>query len=430
VTSKPGSRLPDLLSIACALFSACLLAAGCGSNTPAVYRIQANYTVHDPEFARAMGNLLGPALVPGNSATTLLNGDQIFPAMLADIRSAQKTISFETFIYWQGTVGNQFTNALSERARAGVKVHLLIDWLGSDKIDRNYLKQMKQAGVSVCEYHPLHIWDPATWRQVNNRTHRKLLIIDGRIGFTGGVGIADEWLGNADRPEHWRDNHYRVEGPIVAQFQAAFQDNWMKTSGEVLVGDDYFPPLAAAGHLVAQVFKSSANGGSESMQLMMLLSFAAAGRDIRMESAYFVPDALTRQYLLAARQRGVSVEIIVPGPLIDEKVVRPASRATWGELLKAGVVISEFQPTMFHCKQVIVDDLWVSIGSANMDNRSFRLNDEANLNVLDAKFAAGQIRVFEEDRKRARQITFEEWRNRPPTERLAEFFASLLDWEL
>ncbi|HET6250764.1 MAG TPA: phospholipase D-like domain-containing protein [Tepidisphaeraceae bacterium] len=406
------------------------LASGCASDTPLVYHIQANYSVHDPEFAQVMGNLLGPPLVSGNSIKTLLNGREIFPAMLKSIRSAKKTITLETYIYWSGTIGQDFTNALCERAKAGVKVHVMVDGIGSDKMKPDYIKQMKAAGVEFQEYHPFHLWDPRTYRQINNRTHRKLLIVDGKTGFTGGVGIADEWRGNADGPDHWRDNHYQVEGPIVAELQAAFEDNWVKTTGHVLVGEDYFPPLGNAGKCWAQVFKSSFNGGSESMQLMILLSFSAARQNIRMESSYFVPDQSTRQYLLAARKRGVSVEIIVPGPHIDEKIVRQASRQTWGELLKAGVHIFEYQPTMFHCKQLIVDDLWVSIGSSNMDNRSFRINDEANLNVLDPEFAAEQIRVFDIDKKSAREITYDQWRDRPFGEKLSELMAGTLDGEL
>ncbi|MDB5292478.1 MAG: phospholipase D/Transphosphatidylase [Phycisphaerales bacterium] len=407
-----------------------LSSGGCASNNPAVYKIKVDYTVHDPQFAQVMGNLLGPPLVPGNACTTLLNGDEIFPAMLGAIRSAQKTITFETYIYWSGAIGREFTDVLSERARAGVKVHVMLDWLGSGRINHEFLKTMTEAGVEVCEYHPFHPWDPATYRQINNRTHRKLLIVDGKIGFTGGVGIADEWDGHAQDPNHWRDNHYCIEGPIVAQLQAAFLDNWMKSTGEVLAGEGYFPPLPNDGKLRAQVFKSSSNSGSESMELMMLLSIAAAGKNIRMESAYFVPNSLTRDYLLAARRRGVSVEIIVPGPTIDEKVVRQASHATWGELLKAGVKIYEYQPTMFHCKQMIVDSEWVSIGSSNLDNRSFRLNDEANLNVLDAKFAAGQIKVFEDDKRHSREFTYEMWNHRPLGEKISEQFASILSWLL
>lgn len=414
----------------CLLLAPLLVSTGCAIERPIRYDLQTNYSVHDPQFARVMGSLLGPQLIEGNAVHTLLNGDEIFPAMLDAIRAARRTVTFETYVYWKGSIGDQFTAAFCERARAGVKVHVLIDAIGSDKIDRNYVKRMKKAGVEVHEYHAFHIYDPSTWPQIDHRTHRKVMVVDGRIGFTGGVGIADEWQGNGTSPGEWRDNHYRVEGPVVAQLQAAFLDNWMQSTGKVLDRDVYFPHLAPAGHDFAQVFRSSSTGGSENMQLMLLLSISAAAKNVRMETAYFVPDDLTINTLVAARKRGVPVQIIVPGRHIDTPFVRDASRAHWGKLLEAGVEIYEYPRTMFHCKQLIVDDLWVSIGSANVDNRSFRINDEANLNVMDARFAAGQVAVFETDKSRAHPVTYDEWLHRPVGEKLADGFWSLLGWEL
>jgi cardiolipin synthase len=208
------------------------------------HEIQHLYAVEDPQFLRSMGSLLGPAILPGNRVTTLLNGDQIFPAMLEAIRGAKETITFETYIYWSGQIGQEFADALSERARAGVKVHLLLDWVGSGKAKKEYIDTMKAVGVEVDKYHPLHWYNVA---RVNNRTHRKLLVVDGKVGFTGGVGIADKWSGNAQDPDHWRDSHFRLEGPAVAQMQSAFMDNWMKTRSKVLHGEEYFPKLAAVG---------------------------------------------------------------------------------------------------------------------------------------------------------------------------------------
>jgi cardiolipin synthase len=380
-----------------------------------------------------MGNLLGPPILGGNQTTTLLNGNQIFPPMLEAIRSAKKNINFETFVYWSGQLGAEFATALSDKARQGVKVHVIIDTIGSNRIDSKYVKQMTDSGVELVKYHPLHWWEIGydvgfAEDKINNRTHRKLLIVDGEVGFTGGAGIADEWIGDADSPDHWRDTHYMIKGPAVAQLQSAFVDNWMETTGRVLHGEDYFPPLPDAGQQWAQVFKSGPQGGSESMELMFLLSIAAAEKNIRLGSAYFVPDDLTRQALIDARKRGVSVQIIVPGPRIDVKIVRRASRARWGELLNAGVEIDEYQPTMYHCKLMIVDDRWVSIGSANLDNLSFRTNDEANLNVLDPPFAAEQIRIFDEDLQHARRISYEEWRGRPFGEKLMESTATMFGW--
>jgi len=385
------------------------------------------YGVRDPQFVRSMGSLLGPPVVPGNTVTALCNGDEIFPAMLDAIRGAAKTICFETFIYWSGTIGREVAEALSERARAGVKVHVMLDWMGSKQIDESLVQLMTDAGAQVLRYHPLRWYNVG---RINNRTHRKLLIVDGRIGFTGGVGIADNWLGQAQDPEHWRDSHYRLEGPAVAHMQAAFMDNWMETRGEVLHGEEYFPPLEAVGSHPAQVFRSSADDGSESVRLMYLISLASAERSVRLANSYFVPDSLAVRTLVDAQRRGARVEIIVPGRHIDQKLVRRASRALWGPLLEAGVAIYEYQPTMYHVKVAIVDEIWTSVGSTNFDNRSFRLNDEANLNVFDPRFAEGQVGMFEEDKKRARRITLEEWRRRPLRERALERVAALLRLQL
>ncbi len=407
-----------------------LALTGCSTKKILNYRIDSEYHVTDPQFARTMNSLLGPSIISGNKIQTLRNGDEIFPAMLDAIRGAKSTITFETYIYWKGDTGKTFTDALSERAKSGVRVHVLIDWLGSAKIERGFFKQMKEAGVDVRTYHPFYFYDINSFQQIDHRTHRKILVTDGRVGFTGGVGIADEWTGHAQGPGHWRDNHYRIEGPAVAQLQAVFLDNWMQTTGQVLNGADYFPELPPAGEEFAQVFKSSAQGGSESMQLMFLLSLAAAEKTVRIESAYFVPDALTKRELIAARRRGVEVEIIVPGSKIDEKIVRRASRATWGPMLKEGVRIYEYQPTMFHCKLMIVDGEWVSLGSSNFDNRSFRLNDEANLNVLNGPFAREQVRMFEQDKEKAHEINYTAWLKRPLREKILEHTSSLLAWEL
>lgn len=385
------------------------------------------YGVGDAQFQRELGSLLGPPIVAGNRVVNLENGVEIFPAMLDAIRGARRSISFETYIYWSGEIGREFVDALSERARAGVPVHVLIDWVGSQKMDERLIQNLVSAGVKVERYHPLHWYHLA---RMNNRTHRKILVVDGAVGFTGGVGIADNWSGNAESPGHWRDSHYRLDGPAVAQMQAAFMDHWIKTTGKVLQGERYFPELSASGAAPAQVFTSSPSGGGDSMMLMYLLAITAAERSIDLSAAYFVPDELTRRTLQDALQRGVRVRIIVPGEHIDTEVVRKASRANWGELLAAGAEIHEYQPTMFHCKTLIVDELLVSVGSTNFDNRSFRLNDEANLNVYDPEFAEATTRVFEADLKRSRRITFEEWQQRPVREKLLEKAAALLSRQL
>jgi len=385
------------------------------------------YSIDDPQFRRAMGTLLGPSILEGNRTQVLLNGDMIFEAMLTAIAQARRTITLETYIYWSETIGREFADALIERARAGVKVHVLLDWLGSAKMESRYLDEMKAAGIEVVRYHEPRWY---TLQRLNNRTHRKLLVVDGEVGFTGGVGIADKWRGNAQDKEHWRDTHFRVEGPVVAQMQAVFMDNWIKATGHVLHGEAYFPALKPRGDEAAQMFSSSPTGGSESMNLMYLLAVTAAAHSIHLANSYFVPDELLVQALAAAAKRGVKVQIIVPGPDIDTDVVRRASRARWGPLLEAGVQISEYQPTMFHCKVLVVDALLVSAGSTNIDDRSLRLNDEANLNVLSAAFARRQVEVFEQDRKRSLPITLEAWRQRPWREKLLEHAASLLGSQL
>jgi cardiolipin synthase len=366
-----------------------------------------------------MSGLLSPGFVPGNEVTSLSNGDQAFPAMLEAIRAARHTITLETYIYRSSHVAREFTAALAERARAGVKVHLLLDWAGSQKMSRDDLGRLREAGVEVVFYRPLRWYN---LDRLNHRTHRKLLVVDGRIGFTGGFGIADQWLGHAQNRDHWRDLQCRVEGPAVAQLQSAFMDDWFETKGIALDGPGYFPNLDPRGPALAQALRSSPSGGSASLRLMYLLAIASATRRILIANSYFVPDRMTVAMLVTARRRGVDVEVVVPGPILDAQVVRRASRGTWGPLLAAGVRIYEYQPTMYHTKLMIVDDVWVSVGSANLDDRSFRLNQEANLNVFDAAFGAEQARVFGDDRAHSRRITLEEWRHRSVWERIQEWF--------
>jgi len=390
-------------------------------------KIEHRYAVADPQFRREMGVMLGPAILHGNHVTDLENGDEIFPSMLEGIRSARKTITFETYIYWSGHVGQEFADALSERARAGVSVNVTIDWAGSVSMDQSQLKQMQDAGVHVERYRPLHWYNLG---RMNNRTHRKLLVIDGQVGFTGGVGIGDPWQGHAQDPEHWRDMHFRIEGPVVAQMQAAFNDNWIKTSGEVLNGVDFFPPMQPAGDMDANVFVSSPANGSESMHLMYLMVLAAADHSIDLSAAYFIPDNLITNALVAARHRGVKVRILMPGKNTDSDAARMASKSAWGPLLLAGVQMYEYEPTMFHNKMLIVDRQMVSVGSTNFDLRSFQLNDEASLNVYDAGFADRMTQVFEDDLKHSTQYTYQTWKDRPFKEKFAERFIQPLKSQL
>ena len=425
---KRNSKFAVIVStIALTLFTTLAVINFAGGEKKIEHRIPHLYSVDDPQFYRAIGLLLGPAIVDGNRFQVLLNGDQIFPSMLRAIRSAQRTITFETYIYWSGDIGKTFADALSERARAGVKVHVLLDWVGSDKMEKSYLEEMAQAGVEMRRYHKPQWYNLS---RLNNRTHRKLLIVDGKVGFTGGVGIADEWTGHAQDENHWRDTHFRAEGPVVGQMQAVFSDNWIKTTGAVLHGDEYFPQPEAVAHGRGQMFMSSPTGGAESMHLMYLLAITAASRSIHLSMAYFVPDDLAVRTLIAALKRGVRIQIIMPGPRGDAAIVRRASRARWGDLLAAGAELYEYQPTMYHCKVLIVDGLLVSVGSTNFDNRSFSLNDEANLNIYDADFAREQIEIFQQDLTRSHRYTFDEWTNRPLREKIWEHAVSLLGSQL
>ena len=382
-------------------------------------RITADYHPGDDTFVRTMGNMLGPPLLEGNKITTLENGDEIFPAMLRAIRSAKETITFENFLFREGEISDEFAEALAERARAGVTVHFLQDALGCDCVRGRAMRLLKRSGVRVEIFRFVH------FATINFRTHRKILVVDGKRGFIGGVGIADDWKGDGRTHGLWRDTHYKVEGPAVAQLQQAFMDNWLETRAELLHGDQYFPEIPPAGEHLCQVFKSSAGEGSDSARLMLLVSIAAARKIIRIANAYFIPDDLCRRTLVEALHRGVRVEIITPGPDTDAQIVRAVGKTRWKPLLEAGAHFYEYQPARFHCKYLLVDDCWASVGSANLDNRSLSLNEESNLNVLDKEWVAAHARIFDEDKKQSREITLRDWHSRPVSEKITGRLASI-----
>jgi cardiolipin synthase len=391
-----------------------------------LYRPRRLYTSGDADFRRAMGILLGPPLVSGNRITTLVNGEQIYAAMLNAIRAAQVNITFETFVFRDG-VGADFVEELSNAARRGVTVHMLLDWLGSRTMNQSLLHAARAAG---CE---LHVYHPPSWYhlgRLNNRTHRKLLIVDGRIGFTGGVGMGVEWKHGLKGLPPWRETHFKAEGPVVAQMQAVFIDNWIKATGRILHGAEYFPKLANCGEMDAQMFGSSPVGGSESMHLMVLLALTAAKTSIDIENAYFVPDKLTVEALCSAARRGVRVRIVVAGRHTDARIGRWAAQGLYGSLLEAGIQIFEYQPTMMHCKVLVIDGLWSSVGSANFDDRSFRLNDEANLNVFSEELAREQIALIDADIMKSRRMVLNKWRHRKFGRRINERLALLLRSQL
>jgi cardiolipin synthase len=393
---------------------------------PIKKQIHCDYGVSDVAFRESIGHLVNAPLLPGNKVTTLINGEQIFPAMLEAIRGAKKTVTMENFIFRSGKLSGEFVPLLIEKATNGVKVHVIMDSMGCSKLNQSELNSMQDAGVQFVKY------NRPEWHKllrVNHRDHRKVLVVDGVIGFTGGACMADEWMGNAESTKVWRDTHFRIDGPAVAQIQGVFMDNWILTQREVLHGAEYFPELQAADSTYARCYKTGPRDGVESARLVYLYSIAAARKNIRIAHSYFVPDNLTIDTLLAARARGVKIEVITPGT-IDANVVRRASRARWDELMKAGVEFYEYQPALFHCKVMIVDDIWVTAGTVNFDNRSFHINDENTLEVWDRGFAATQIKVFEADKAKSRQVTPGEYKSRSwfikAAEEVASFFRAWL----
>lgn len=369
------------------------------------------------EFERSISGLFGSPVLGGNHVEGLVNGDEIFPAMLEAIETAQTSINFETYIYWSGEIGSAFADALSARAHDGVAVRVMMDWFGSTRAEDDLLDQLREAGAQVSRFRPPRWYNIG---RMNNRTHRKLLIVDGEIGFTGGVGIGDSWLGNARTPNEYRENHYRITGPVVREMQGAFAHNWVEATGELLQGDQHFPALEPVGYMAVQLV-ASATGSRNYVHLMKVLAIAGAQSHIRIATPYFIPDDVILRQLIAARARGVNIDVLVPNEFVDINLTRYASRHFWQDLLEAEVAIYEYQPTFLHKKLMIVDDSMASIGSSNFDERSFRLNDEANLNVFDPDFVASQIGLFEHDKAEARQYRLEDWHAR-------SYWARFQDW--
>ncbi|MEO6486868.1 MAG: cardiolipin synthase [Thermoanaerobaculia bacterium] len=394
---------------------------------PMRYHMRHQFGVRDPAFLQTMLALTGAPLTAGNAVTILKNGVQIFPAMLTAIRNARKTINLEFYIYWDGGIGRQFAEALAERARGGVQVKVILDAVGSAQMSENLIDFMRRNGIDVEWYHPLRWY---TISRLNHRTHRKLLIVDGEIGFSGGIGIADDWLGDADSKDHWRETVIRVEGPVVTQMQSAFMDNWIKSRGELLTGLDYFPDVGPRGTHLAQVIKSSPSEGSSTVKLLYVISIVSAQRSIYINNAYFVPDPDTRRALEGAVRRGVDVRLVVPGEHTDVHIARHAGRWNYEMLLRRGIRIFEYAPTMMHAKTMVVDGIWTTVGSSNFDDRSFRLNDEVNVNVYDEAIAAQMEAMFFADMAQSREITLRKWFRRPAFERVKESFADLFKRQL
>lgn len=352
-------------------------------------------------FLRSLGAAAGQALTSGNTVELFQNGDSIFPPMLAAIRDSKSTVHFSTYIFWAGRIPDLFADALCDAAQRGVTVRLVMDSEGSAPISKAVVKRLSDAGCSVAWFRRIRWFD---FTRYNRRTHRRILVVDGVVGFTGGVGIADEWGGRGDRPGCWRDTHVRITGPAVAALQAAFADNWNLCTDELLLNARDYPALPRTGDQpVCAVVSTPTNGTSEAQRVVAALVSASA-RTLHATNAYFVPGPAFIDALCDARKRGVDVKIIVPGPYHDQRIVRRASRHTWPKLLAGGVEIHEFQTTMIHSKTMIVDGLVSLVGSINLDPRSFALNAECAVVVADATLSAQMEEVFAADLAQCKQV--------------------------
>ncbi len=381
--------------------------------------------VGDSLFVRTMEVFTGTHLTDGNHVTVLLNGEQTYPAIWKELRNAKETITLQMYYFEPGKMADTLSAILRERAQHGVAIHMLTDAFGGQKIKQEYVDQLKAAGVQTAVFRPLHWYD---MQKLQNRSHVREIVIDGRIGFTGGFGIADKWFGNGHTKDQWRDTDVRFTGPAVSRLQSTFADGWVEATGTLLTGEKYFPkeplkdePAATAGLLDAQP-----NIGSTPAERFLALSIAGARKRLYIANSYFVPNYDFKQLLIEAAKRGVDVRILTVGTATDVKITRYAGRKQYSDLLKGGVRIWEFAPTMMHAKTLVADGLWSSIGSMNFDNRSMVFNNEANLNVLDAPTAAVLDSVFLNDLKYSKEITIAEFEKRGLWQRMCELGSSAM----
>jgi cardiolipin synthase len=386
----------------------CITLSGCTLSRPEY--VSPDVAVGSPAFMRALEAHTQSGPVEGNRVDVLLNGDEIFPAMLAAVRQARKTVTFANFVYEPGDIAREMAEAMAERCRAGVKVNVLLDAVGSNRMEESDRAILRDAGCHLAFYGPLQ---PLSIRRFNHRNHRRVLVVDGRIGFTGGVGVGEPWTGDGRQSRHWRQTDVRVEGPVVRALQAAFAETWRETTGLLLGGDDYFPPLSRRGPLAIQAVSSSPASGATEAYMLFLLAIDSARSSIALTNPYFVPDDGIARALARAAERGVDVSIItagVAGSNLD-RLLRVASRAHFPRALKAGVKIYEYQPAYLHAKTVVIDRRWVSIGSVNIDNRSFALNSELNITALDRGLANRMMDIFARDLAHTRQAEPNDWKD-------------------
>ena len=377
--------------------------------------------------ALALSANLNAPLLDGNAVDMLLNGDEIFSAMLEAIRHAQQSIHLLTYIYWQGEIARRFADELTAAARRGIQVRLLVDAVGGAKMRSGMVEELQQAGCTFAWFRPLRWYNLGRF---NNRTHRKVMVVDGCIGFTGGVGIAEVWTGHAQDPEHWRDDHFRIRGPAVRYLQGSFAVNWRQATGEVLVGASLFPHLQDAGDARIVAIDAAPSRRISTIGFTYWLFFHAAREEIRVTTPYYVPDPRLHLGLTTAARRGVKVTLLVPGPHIDTALVSRASKTYYRQLLQAGVAIHEYQTSMIHTKTVTVDGAYALIGSPNFDTRSFGLNYEEALVVYDGPLTQSLNRSFDGDLGNAREVTPREVEGWSPWMRAGNHVARMLRAQL
>jgi cardiolipin synthase A/B len=375
----------------------------------------------------SIANLTGSPILPGNAVQILQNGDGFFPPLLADIARARQSIHLETYVWWKGEICERVAQALAGKARQGVEVRITLDASGSHQGDKDLYKMMKKAGVKIAFYHPFRLGDLAL---LNNRTHRKLAIFDGKVAYVFGHGIAEEWTGNGQDMQHWRDTGVRLEGPIVNSVQAVFAQNWVDETAEVLAGEKYFPHLPAAGRVRAHMTASAPRGGVSEMELLDKLAIATAQKELIISNPYFIPDQELVDLLANAVQRGVRVRLMIPGKGSDSSVVRHAGHRQIQALLDKGVEVYEFEPTLSHQKIMIIDGLWSFVGSTNFDDRSLDTNDEASVGLIDPQVAAQLKAAFEADLRGSQRFDARSWSRRSLWHKLEDNVSYLLNEQL
>ncbi|MFL6293389.1 MAG: cardiolipin synthase [Thermoanaerobaculia bacterium] len=381
-------------------------------------------------FEEALPSIAGMTraiVLEGNHAELFFNGDGFFPRLLQAIAEAQETIHFETYVWWKGDICRQVAEAFAARAREGIEVRLMLDAAGSFKMDKELLEKMKKAGVKVARYHPIRILDLG---QLNKRTHRKLAIFDGRTAFIFGHGVAQQWTGDGQDKEHWRDTGVRLRGPIVNAVQSVFAQHWVEETQEVLVGERYFPHIEAEGEMRMHMLAGAPLGGISDLELMFKLAFASAQKELLIQNPYFIPDEESCKLLEKAVKRGVDVRVMLPGTVTDSSIVQHASHHHFEDLLKRGIRIYEHQETLIHQKIMIIDGMWSHVGSTNLDDRSLDINEEAGVGIVDKDIAAQLKEAFEFDLKSCVELKCETWCDRPVWHRMLDGACYLLSGQL